>query len=101
MEAPRGRGPVAATIAGVGVGILGDPPGLGGAEFRLPLLVTIFRYTLRRAVCLNLAISLVAVVVAAVVRWILATQPPLASAALVAICMMAAGWPAQRLVPDG
>jgi uncharacterized membrane protein YfcA len=65
--------------------------GLGGAEFRLPLLVTVFRYTLRRAVSLNLAVSFVAVVVAAVARWALAEQPPLASAAPVAACMMAGG----------
>lgn len=91
MESPRGRGPAAATVAGAGVGILGGLLGLGGAEFRLPLLVTLFRYTLRRAVSLNLAISFVAVVVAAVARWALAKQAPMASMAAVAVCMMLGG----------
>ena len=91
MGAPSSPGPVAATIAGAGVGILGGLLGLGGAEFRLPLLVTTFGYTLRRAVPLNLAVSLVAVVVSAGVRWLLANQPPMASAALVAICMASGG----------
>jgi uncharacterized membrane protein YfcA len=91
MVSLRERGPVAATMAGAGVGILGGLLGLGGAEFRLPLLVTIFRYTLRRAVSLNLAISFLAVVVAAVSRWALAKQAPLASVALVAGCMMVGG----------
>jgi uncharacterized protein len=91
MESPRGRGPVAAALAGAGVGILGGLLGLGGAEFRLPLLVTLFRYTLRRAVSLNLAISFVAVVVALVARWALAKQVPMASVAAVAICMMLGG----------
>jgi uncharacterized protein len=83
---------VAAALAGAGVGILGGLLGLGGAEFRLPLLVTLFRSTLRRAVSLNLAISFVAVVVVALVaRWALAKQVPMASVAAVAICMMLGG----------
>jgi uncharacterized membrane protein YfcA len=61
--------------------------GLGGAAFRLPLLVTLFRYPLRRAVALNLAISFVAVVVAAA-RWALAKQAPIASVAAVTVCTM-------------
>jgi uncharacterized protein len=91
MESSSGRGPFAAAVAGAGAGILGGLLGLGGAEFRLPLLVTIFRYTLRRAVSLNLAISFVAVVVAAASRWVLAEQAPLASATTVAVCMMVGG----------
>ena len=74
---------------------------MGGAEFRLPLLVTIFRYTLRRAVSLNLAISFLAVVVAAVSRWALAKQAPLASVALVAGCMMVGGTLRRVVVPMG
>lgn len=50
---------------GVGaiVGVLGGLIGLGGAEFRLPLLVTWFRYSLLSAVLINLLVSLVTVVV--------------------------------------
>lgn len=78
-------------VAGAGVGVLGGLLGLGGAEFRLPLLVTLFRYTLRRAVSLNLAISVVAVVVAAIARWAFAGQAPMAGTATVAVCMMVGG----------
>ena len=84
-------GPLAAALAGAGVGIIGGLLGLGGAEFRLPLLVALFGYTLRRAIPLNLAISFVAVVVAACSRWLLAGQAPLASAAPVAVAMMVGG----------
>ena len=78
-------------MTGAGVGVLGGLLGLGGAEFRLPLLVTLFHYPLRRAVSLNLAISFVAVVVAAIVRWAVAGQAPLAGTGIVAICMMVGG----------
>lgn len=49
------------------------------------------RVRLRRAIPLNLAISFVAVVVAACSRWLLAGQAPLASVAPVAIAMMIGG----------
>jgi len=42
--------------------------GLGGAEFRLPVLAGVFGYAARRAVALNLAISLVTVVSALIIR---------------------------------
>jgi uncharacterized protein len=50
-----------AAVTGIGVGTVGGLIGLGGAEFRLPILVAVFRYGLRQAVGLNLAISLVTV----------------------------------------
>jgi hypothetical protein len=55
------RAPRAAALAGVGVGVVGGLLGLGGAEFRLPILVGYFRYRIRRAISLNLAVSLVTV----------------------------------------
>lgn len=91
MDAATKRGPIIATAAGAGVGTLGGLLGLGGAEFRLPLLVAVFRYPLRRAVPLNLAVSFVAVVVAAVVRWGIAKQAPGSGTALLIVCMMAGG----------
>jgi uncharacterized membrane protein YfcA len=53
------------------VGTLGGLIGLGGAEFRLPILVAVFGYGLRRAVGLNLAISLVTVLAGATSRMLL------------------------------
>jgi uncharacterized protein len=53
---------------GVPIGALGGLIGLGGAEFRLPVLTGIFRYPPRSAVALNLAISLITVAAALAVR---------------------------------
>lgn len=44
------------------IAILGGLIGLGGAEFRLPVLVSIFRYRTLQAVVINLIISLVTVI---------------------------------------
>jgi hypothetical protein len=60
--------PVAALLYGAPIGLLGGLIGLGGAEFRLPVLAGVFSYTARRAVALNLAISLVTVVSALLIR---------------------------------
>ncbi|WP_240926439.1 sulfite exporter TauE/SafE family protein [Streptomyces sp. JB150] len=50
--------------AGAGVGLLGGMIGLGGAEFRLPLLIGLFGFAALSAVILNKAMSLVVVLVA-------------------------------------
>jgi uncharacterized membrane protein YfcA len=52
------RRPLAAALAGAAVAILGGLIGLGGAEFRLPLLITIFALYPHRAIRINLLISL-------------------------------------------
>jgi uncharacterized protein len=75
----RGLG---AFAVGVGVGSLGGLIGLGGAEFRLPLLIGLFRFAALEAVILNKAASLVVVAAALPSR---ATTVPLAS--------VAAQWP--------
>jgi uncharacterized protein len=62
------RSPVAALIYGAPIGLLGGLIGLGGAEFRLPVLAGVFGYAARRAVALNLAISLLTVVSALLIR---------------------------------
>jgi uncharacterized membrane protein YfcA len=84
-------GPLSAALAGAAVRLLGGLLGLGGAEFRLPLLVGLFGYALRQAIPLNLAISFVAVVIAALSRWLLAGQAPLPSGVPVAVAMMVGG----------
>src|SRR5918998_3287760 len=62
------RSPIAALLYGAPIGLLGGLIGLGGAEFRLPGLAGVFGYAARRAVALNLAISLITVVSALLIR---------------------------------
>lgn len=51
----------AAVVAGAVIGALGGLIGLGGAEFRLPLLIGLFGFGALQAVILNKAMSLVVV----------------------------------------
>ncbi|MGR6968004.1 TSUP family transporter [Geodermatophilus sp. URMC 61] len=53
-----------AFLVGGGVGVLGGMIGLGGAEFRLPLLIGLFGFVALQAVILNKAMSLVVVATA-------------------------------------
>jgi uncharacterized protein len=53
--------PVAAFAGGTVIGTLGGLIGLGGAEFRLPLLIGWFRFAPLEAIILNKAMSLVVV----------------------------------------
>ena len=55
-------------VAGFAVGALGGLIGLGGAEFRLPLLIGVFGFVALEAVIVNKAISLVVVGSALVFR---------------------------------
>lgn len=50
-----------AALAGGAVGILGGLIGLGGAEFRLPILISLFGFAALHAVILNKAMSLIVV----------------------------------------
>lgn len=50
-----------ASLAGAAVGILGGLIGLGGAEFRLPILIGLFGFAALHAVILNKAMSLIVV----------------------------------------
>jgi hypothetical protein len=51
-------------LAGAGVGVLGGLIGLGGAEFRLPLRISMFGFAALSAVILNKAMSLIVVLTA-------------------------------------
>ena len=55
------RSPMAAFSAGAAVGLLGGMIGLGGAEFRLPLLIGLFGFVALQAVIVNKAMSLAVV----------------------------------------
>jgi uncharacterized membrane protein YfcA len=51
------------------IGSIGGLIGLGGGEFRLPILVALIGFTARSAVPMNQILSLVTLVTALVVRW--------------------------------
>ncbi len=64
-----------AFIIAIPIAVLGGLIGLGGAEFRLPALVGLLRRSAHQAVPINLAVSLVTLVVSLIVR--LRTLPAL------------------------
>jgi uncharacterized membrane protein YfcA len=68
--------------AGTVIGALGGLIGLGGAEFRLPLLLGLFRFRALEAVILNKAMSLIVVATALPFR-----------AATVPLAVVLASWP--------
>ena len=57
---------------GAGIALLAGLIGLGGAEFRLPILIMVFALYAHRAVRINLLISLATLTAASVVL----TVPP-------------------------
>ncbi len=87
--APPRRSPTLAALWGAPIGLLGGLIGLGGAEFRLPVLVGVFGYAARRAVALNLAISLVTVVSALIIRGGTLSLAPLLDLLPVVVAMIA------------
>ena len=82
LAADRPRNNSAAFAGGAVIGALGGLIGLGGAEFRLPLLIGAFRFAALQAVILNKAMSLVVVASALSFR-----------AAAVPFASVAAHWP--------
>src|SRR5260370_22317000 len=73
IASPVAGGAAAAFSGGAIIGALGGLIGLGGAEFRLPLLIGAFRFVALEAVILNKAMSLV--VVASALPFRAATVP--------------------------
>lgn len=82
VDVPSARNTPAAFGGGAIIGALGGLIGLGGAEFRLPLLIGAFPFGALQAVILNKAMSLVVVASALPFR-----------AATVPITMVAEHWP--------
>src|ERR1700680_270426 len=76
------RSKSAAFGSGAIIGTLGGLIGLGGAEFRLPLLISLFRFRGLEAVILNKATSLV----------VIATALPF-RASTVPFCDIGSHWP--------
>ncbi|AKG36256.1 sulfite exporter TauE/SafE family protein [Paenibacillus durus] len=58
----KGKKSLLAVLTGAPIGCLGGLIGLGGAEFRLPVLVGLFKYSTRQAVAFNLAVSLITLI---------------------------------------
>ena len=79
---PPARSAAPAFAGGAVIGALGGLIGLGGAEFRLPLLIGVFQFAALQAVILNKALSLVVVASALPFR-----------AATVPFSAIAANWP--------
>ena len=65
---PRSGRSLIAFLCAVPITILGGLIGLGGAEFRLPVLVGPLRYSPRQAVPLNLAVSIVTIAASLAIR---------------------------------
>ena len=55
------RNQTSAFVSGAGIGTLAGLIGLGGAEFRLPFLISMYRFGALEAVIINKAMSLVVV----------------------------------------
>src|SRR5829696_6387516 len=91
------RSPVAALLWGAPIGLLGGLIGLGGAEFRLPVLAGVFGYSARRAVALNIAISLITVVSALLIRGGTLSLAPLLGLLPVIVAMIVGVVPAAAL----
>src|SRR3712207_7353259 len=83
----------AAGTAGLGVGVLGGLIGLGGAEFRLPLLIGLFGFVALQAVIINKAMSLVVVLAAVPSRIVAVPLDAVAAHWLVAVSLLAGSLP--------
>ncbi|MFD6248987.1 sulfite exporter TauE/SafE family protein [Streptomyces roseolus] len=75
--------------AGAVIGVLGGMIGLGGAEFRLPLLIGLFGFAALSAVILNKAMSLVVVLVALPARLVAVPAAEVAARWPVAVNLLA------------
>ena len=88
--------PVAALAWGAAIGTLGGLIGLGGAEFRLPVLLGLFALAAHAAVRLNLLMSLATLAASAVGRFGVAAFPALAEhwpeILALMLAAMAAAW---------
>ncbi len=82
-----------AVLAGAAVGLLGGLVGLGGAEFRLPLLIGLFGFIALQAVIVNKAMSLVVVLLALPSRLVAVPLDALAAHWFVAVSLLVGSLP--------
>src|ERR1700722_8774261 len=84
------------------IGGIGGLIGLGGGEFRLPLLVGLIGFTARAAVPMNQILSLITLVTALIVRWHAGSLVDAGAFAPVVVALgiggMTAAWFAARLL---
>lgn len=93
----RRRDRALATLSGAAIAVLGGLIGLGGAEFRLPVLMGLFGLPARRAVSLNLLISLVTVATALATRAVQGAVVPAWDWRLPIVALTAGGIAGARL----
>jgi uncharacterized protein len=77
--APKSLHSLIAFLSAIPIAILGGLIGLGGAEYRLPVLVGLLKRQAREAVTINLAVSLVTLVSSLIVRSRVVAEFPLMS----------------------
>ncbi|MDT3427901.1 putative membrane protein YfcA [Paenibacillus forsythiae] len=87
----KGKKSLLAVLTGTPIGCLGGLIGLGGAEFRLPVLVGLFKYSTRQAVAFNLAVSLVTLISSLAFRLPHASLPELTAILPVIASFIAGG----------
>lgn len=85
------RRPMLAFVTGAAISALGGLIGLGGAEFRLPILITVFALYPHRAVRFNLLVSFVTLAFAAVTRLRIIPATDVAAYSDVILAMVAGG----------
>jgi uncharacterized protein len=83
------RSPMAAFCGGAAVGLMGGMIGLGGAEFRLPLLIRLFGFVALQAVIVNKAMSLAVVLIALQARLVAVPYSEVTAHWLVAVNLLA------------
>ncbi|HEX2312579.1 MAG TPA: sulfite exporter TauE/SafE family protein [Thermomonospora sp.] len=89
VPAGAARRPSVVFAAGAAVGVLGGMIGLGGAEFRLPLLIGLFGFAALSAVIVNKAMSLIVVVTALPARLGVVSAAELGAQGAVAVNLLA------------
>lgn len=84
-----GQRPLLAFGFAVPIAMLGGLIGLGGAEFRLPVLVGPLHYSAKQAVPLNLAVSLITVIASLLIRANTLSLTPLRNISTIMLALIA------------